>query len=64
MDQETKTLMESLLVAQVLTLAKAISAEKALKGSVSTSGYVPEAVALIAQQRAGILQRLAESQVS
>lgn len=61
MDEQLNTSIETLLVAQVLTLAKAIEAEKRAKGSSSTDHYVPEAVQLIARERAQILQRLAQS---
>lgn len=61
MEQDLKQAIEDLLVAQVLTLAKAIEAEKRARGSSSTDHYVPEAVALIRQQGASILARLAQS---
>ena len=53
--------LQTLLVAQVLTLAQTIEAAKALKGSTSSDHYVPEAVRLVAAQRAQILARLAQS---
>lgn len=62
MDQETRSTLETLLVAQVLTLAKTIEAEKRAKGAMSTSHYIPEAITLIARERSQILARLLQSQ--
>ncbi len=59
---EHKELLETLLVAQVLTLAKAIEAEKREKGSSSTDHFLGDAIKEIARQRASILQRLAQTQ--
>jgi len=61
MDHEIKSLLETLLTAQVLTLAKAIEAEKRAKGSSSTEHYVPEAITLIRDKQTSILDRLARS---
>jgi hypothetical protein len=61
MDQDQSELLKTLLVAQVLTLAKTIEAEKRANGSSSTSHYVPDAVALIARERRQILALLDQS---
>lgn len=56
--------LQTLLAAQVLTLAKAIAAEKRQghTSAVSSDGYVAEAIALIARERAQIIARLVQSQ--
>lgn len=61
MDQELTEMIETLLVAQVLTLAKAIEAERRQKGSASTDHYIPEAAALVGRERQRILALLAQS---
>ena len=61
MDQETRSTLETLLVAQVLTMAKTIEAEKRARGSMSTDHYIPEAIALIARERSQVLARLLQS---
>lgn len=58
---ENKELLETLLVAQVLALAKTIEIQKAAKGASSTDHYVGDAISEIRQQRASILQRLAQT---
>lgn len=58
MDTENRRLLESILVAEILNLAAAIKAEKASKGSRSTSDYTDEAIRLIAQKRSMILRAL------
>lgn len=55
-----KELLETLLVAQVLTLAQSIEAEKRANGSSSTDHYVGEALNRISRERSQILRRLAE----
>lgn len=56
---ENKDLLETLLVAQVLTLAKTLEAA----GSMNKSDhYVGDAINEISRQRASILQRLAKTQ--
>ncbi len=60
MENQTE-LLETLLVAQVLTLAHHLKAEKARHGLTSTSDFTQEASRLIAQKRADILRKLAET---
>jgi hypothetical protein len=55
---ENKELLETLLVAQVLTLAKTI---ENTKGGYKSDHFVGDAVKEIAQQRASILQALAQT---
>ncbi len=59
---EHKELLETLLVAQVLTLARTIEIQKNEKGMSSTDHFVGDAINEIARQRGGILQRLAQTQ--
>ena len=59
---EKKGLLETLLVTQVLILAKTTEIQKNAKGSSSTDHYLGDAIREIAQQRATILQRLAQTQ--
>jgi hypothetical protein len=54
-------LLQTLLVAQILILAKTIETEKKAKGSSSTDHYVGEAIQQINRERANILRRLAEA---
>lgn len=61
-NEELNHKLDTLLVAQVLTLAKAIEAEKRAKGSSSTDNYIPDAIRLIQNQRDKILARLAQNQ--
>lgn len=56
---ENKDLLETLLVAQVLTLAKAIEAKK---GGYKSDHFVGDAVKEISQRRAEVLQLLAQTQ--
>ena len=60
-NNENTELLKTLLTAQVLTLAKAIEAEKRQQGASSTSHYVPEAVRLIARERDSVLGLLAQN---
>lgn len=55
MEKET---LEMLLTAQVLTLAKQLKAEKAAKGTTTTSDMVYDAIALIKQKKNEILAGL------
>lgn len=55
---ENKDLLETLLVAQVLTLAKTI---ESAKGGYKSDHFVGDAVKEISQQRASILQALAQT---
>ena len=55
--ENSKTL-DNILVAQVLILAKHIKAEKAAKGTTSTSDYTSEAIRLISQKKDQILEAL------
>ena len=57
---EQKTL-ETLLVAQIVTLAFQIKADKKAHGTTTTSTCVRDAIKLIQQQRPEVLQRLAEN---
>lgn len=57
MDNNT---LETLLVAQVATLAHQIKQAKAAKGISTTDSCVGEAVRLMANQRSEILRKLAE----
>ncbi|RQU98839.1 hypothetical protein DF039_38110 [Burkholderia cenocepacia] len=56
---EDKTL-ETLVVAQVVTLAHQIKMAKAAKGSRTTDTCVGDAIGLIKEQRAEVLRKLAE----
>ena len=58
---ENKELLETLLAAQVLTLAKTIEIQKSANGSSSTDHYLGDAIREIYRSRAGILQRLAQT---
>ncbi|KFC08488.1 hypothetical protein GTGU_01405 [Trabulsiella guamensis ATCC 49490] len=58
MDNNT---LETLLVAQVATLAHQIKQAKAAKGISTTDTCVGEAVRLMANQRSEILRKLAET---
>ncbi|EDU1815146.1 hypothetical protein ABDJ74_001873 [Salmonella enterica] len=58
MDNST---LETLLVAQVATLAHQIKQAKAAKGTSTTDSCVGEAVRLIANQRSEILRKLSET---
>lgn len=57
--KKEQTLLEDILVAQVLTLAKAIDASK--PNSSSTDHYIGEAINLLNAQRSAILQRVRDS---
>lgn len=57
-----KELLETLLVAQVLTLAQVIETRKNAEGRSSTDHYVGDAIREIRLQRGVILQRLAQTQ--
>ena len=56
MNDEIRALLEDTLVAEVLVLANLL---KAPAGSSTSSDMIPEAVRLIRQKKAGVLQRLA-----
>ena len=58
MDDETKEILRTLLVVQVLTLAKAIETEKRANGTVMAD-FLGYAVKEVSQKRADILRRLA-----
>ena len=58
---EQNELLKTLLVAQVLTLARTIEIQKNAKGSSSTDHYLGDAISDISQQRASILQRLSQT---
>lgn len=57
MDNST---LETLLVAQIATLAHQIKQAKAAKGTSTTDSCVGEAVRLMTNQRSEILRKLAE----
>ncbi|HWW08067.1 hypothetical protein [Collimonas sp.] len=61
MEQQTD-LLQTLVVAQILTLAKAIKAEKQTVGHAGNGRgeYVQEAIALTALKRTDVLQMLAD----
>ena len=60
---ENKELLETLLAAQVLTLAKTIEIRKNMGGSSHSSSdhFVGDAIREIQRDRASILQRLAQT---
>jgi hypothetical protein len=60
-EQQTD-LLQTLVVAQILTLAKTIKAEKQTVGYAGTGkeDYVREAIALMAFKRTDVLQKLTE----
>lgn len=61
MDQETRSTLETLLVAQVLTLSRALHEEQVRKGVHRAGGdYTREAIALIVRNRDPVLAQLAE----
>ena len=64
MTEETIEMLRTLLVAQVLTLSKAIEVEKNTGNTSHSSSdhFVGDAIKEIARQRASILQRLAQTQ--
>ena len=51
-------LLESILTAQVLTLAKALKAEKAAKGVTSTSDFIVDAARMIRNEKSRILEEI------
>ena len=53
-----RQLLEELLTAQVLTLAKQLKAEKAAKGISSTSDFISDATCLIQSKKNQILKLL------
>lgn len=53
---ETKRLLENLLVAQILALATQMKMEAKSRGVSSTSDFVSEATRLVAQKRNEVLQ--------
>lgn len=56
MENDVKEILSTLLVAQVLTLAKAMEADSNTNKS---DHFIPDAIEAISQQRADILGRLA-----
>lgn len=58
---DMKQLLEDAVTADVLVLARMLKAEKASKGTHSTSDFIPEAISLLKQKQPGILQRLRQS---
>jgi len=64
MSKKEVEVLENILVAQVLTLAKLIQAEKKAKGSSSTSHYIPEAVEYIKEKRPEILALLQDAHLT
>ena len=58
MDDASRALLESALVAQVLVLAAQIKQEKAERGTYTTSDCIDDAVRLIARQRRRVLTAL------
>ncbi|MDT1012386.1 hypothetical protein IHE26_07780 [Plesiomonas shigelloides] len=58
MDNDT---LETLLVAQIATLAHQIKQAKAARGTTTTDTCVGEAVRLIKNQRSEILRKLSET---
>ncbi len=57
-DDKTVELLQDILAAQVLVLAEQIRAQKAAKGTTTTSDLTYEAVQLIKQKKSSILQIL------
>ncbi|NBI42044.1 hypothetical protein GVX76_00765 [[Haemophilus] felis] len=55
-------LLEDILVAEVLILAKTIELEKKQNGGWSSDGYVNDAMNAIVQKRSSILERLHQKQ--
>ena len=55
---DEKTILEQILVAQVLTLGKMIKLEKEARGVRSTSDFISEAASLIRQRSSPILEML------
>lgn len=55
MENDVKELLKTLLVAQVLTLAKAMEADSKTSKS---DHFIPDAIKAISQQRADILRKL------
>lgn len=55
-------LIETIAVAQVLTLAKALKAEKEANGVRSDSNYIKDAVRLIQKEAHSVLQILSQAQ--
>lgn len=53
-----KIILEDILAAQVLTLAKALKAEKAANGVRSTSDFIDDAACEIRNQKSKILDAL------
>lgn len=54
--EDIKRLLEDVLTAEVLVLAKTMKAEKAAKGTHSTSDFIPEAIKLVQQKRDEVLR--------
>ena len=62
MDDESKEMLRTLLVAQVLMLSRALHADNLEKGTNRLGGdYTREAVRLIAQKTPEVLRLLAET---
>lgn len=57
---ENKELLETLLVAQVLTLAKTIEIRENPPGASKSKDFIPDALRLLAQKKPEVLRLLAE----
>lgn len=59
---ENKQLLEDLLVAQVLTLAKTLEIRANIGDKGVDKDFIPDAARLLAQKRGEVLRRLSETQ--
>lgn len=60
MDEETKEMLRTLLVVEVLSLSKLVETERRAKGVVMAD-FLGDALREVAQKRPEILRRLAET---